>query len=97
MGNEADESLVGYTYANSLEDGSQTGKVLHARAEGCDGGLEQRERGAQRGDTISVCRGGGRGRHCGVLSLEAVQKAEWWFGAPAVGDGGFATSQFSKL
>jgi hypothetical protein len=42
------------TYADCLEHRGEAGKVLHAGAEGCDGGLEEGERGAQRGDAVAV-------------------------------------------
>lgn len=46
------------TYADGLEDGGKAGKVLHACAESGDGGLEEGEGGAQRGDAVGVARRG---------------------------------------
>ena len=83
-------------YADGLEDRRQTGKVMHARAESCDGGLEEGEGGAQGGDAVRVGRGGVPGGHCccsmwvslsvglavGVYGARAVG---WWVGV----EGGF--------
>jgi hypothetical protein len=51
------------TYADCLEHGGEAGKVLDAGAEGCDGGFEERERGAQRGDAVAIGGVGGWRRH----------------------------------
>jgi len=59
------------TYADGLEDGGEAGKVLHAGAEGGDGGLKEGERGTQRGDAVGVRRGA-RGGHGSWVLLESL-------------------------